>query len=53
LSALHGHELCTRSSWINPVARGNPFSQQQGHPTPAGQRAMARVVKAYLKAHPR
>lgn len=44
-TALGGHELCTPTPWINPIARlTSLLSPEQGHPTAAGQRAIAQLV---------
>jgi GDSL-like Lipase/Acylhydrolase family len=45
-AALRGHELCTADPWVNPIARFESLFafQEQGHPTPAGQRAIAAAV---------
>lgn len=43
---LDGHELCTKDSWMFPVVRWpHILSQQQGHPTADGQRAIAAAVQ--------
>jgi lysophospholipase L1-like esterase len=44
-AALAGHELCSGSSWVNPVRFGG---KAQAHPTAAGQRALERVVARAL-----
>jgi lysophospholipase L1-like esterase len=44
-SALAHHELCTQDSWVNPIAHlSKLLSPEQGHPTAAGQRAIAQRV---------
>jgi lysophospholipase L1-like esterase len=45
-AALRGHELCTADPWVNAIARFESLFafQEQGHPTPAGQRAIADAV---------
>lgn len=53
-SALNGHELCTAGTpWINPIARlTSLLSAEQGHPTAAGQRAIAEQVRDALAPPP-
>ena len=47
--ALDGHELCTKRPWMfSVVGRRHILSQQQGHPTEEGQRAIAAEVGARL-----
>jgi lysophospholipase L1-like esterase len=49
--ALAGHELCTKNSRVNAVGVLKNFfgnSQEQGHPTAAGQTAIAKIVAGYL-----
>jgi lysophospholipase L1-like esterase len=47
--ALDGHELCTKDSWMFPVVRRRHIlSQQQGHPTADGQRAIAAAIRRAL-----
>ncbi len=43
--AFAGHELCSGSSWVNPVSLSG---QSQAHPTAAGQEALERAVAAGL-----
>lgn len=45
LTAFIGHELCSGSSYVYPL---RPFSSASGHPTPAGGRAIANLVRAKL-----
>jgi lysophospholipase L1-like esterase len=51
---LRGHELCTRASWVNPVAQLQLriwriiTDAGQGHPTARGQQALADAVGAAL-----
>jgi hypothetical protein len=49
LTALRGHELCTRDSWLFPIelrcANGDTSC---GHPLPLGQVAIASAVRAAL-----
>jgi lysophospholipase L1-like esterase len=42
--ALAGHELCTASSWLNPIGLGTGHA----HPNAAGQRALEKAVAAGL-----
>jgi lysophospholipase L1-like esterase len=44
-SVLHGHELCSGSSWLRPVTIGGAAA---AHPTAAGQKAMERAVQQGL-----
>ena len=48
LYALKGHELCTSSSWVNPIGskHGPPEVTSDAHPTLAGQQAMETMVDA-------
>jgi lysophospholipase L1-like esterase len=41
--ALAGHELCSGSSWLQPVRIGG---DSQAHPTAEGQRALERAIAA-------
>jgi lysophospholipase L1-like esterase len=43
--ALAGHELCSGSSWLNPVRIGG---KAQAHPTADGQQALERSVARFL-----
>ena len=50
-NALAGHEACTKDSWIyriSAVDKLTGMAQQDGHPLPAGQAAIARLVAGYL-----
>jgi len=47
LTALSGHELCTRDSWVYPL--GLSGGNNRGHPTASGQRAMAKAVARALR----
>ena len=40
------HELCTKKSWVNPLNLA--LSNNQGRPTPDGQRAIEKVVAKSL-----
>jgi len=46
-TALSGHELCTRASWVYPL--GLSGGNNRGHPTASGQRAMAKAVVRALR----
>src|SRR2546428_4540192 len=45
LYALKGHELCTSSSWVNPIVskHGPPEVTSDAHPTLAGQQAIETI----------
>ena len=47
--AFAGHELCSGSSWVNPVSLQG---RSQAHPTAAGQQALERSVAAALQPPP-
>ena len=48
-NALQNHELCTDKSWVNPLGYLSNFTfNEDGHPTPAGQGAIACAVAADL-----
>lgn len=49
LDALQGHELCTAQSWVNPVSVFRAVRHYSGHPSEAGQQALATGVASYLK----
>jgi lysophospholipase L1-like esterase len=49
--ALAGHDLCTSDSWVTDVGARKQFfgsSQEQGHPTAPGQKAIAKIVASYV-----
>ena len=46
LDAWHGHEECTAHSWLYPIA--DPPLPYDGHPLPAGQQALEKIVRAAL-----
>jgi lysophospholipase L1-like esterase len=46
LGAFYGHEECTAHSWLYPIAK-TPLPYD-GHPLLAGQRALAKIVRAAL-----
>lgn len=49
LTALSGHELCTSSEQVNPIAvTGSSLAAESGHPTAAGYTAMATRMSSYL-----
>lgn len=50
LTALKGHEMCTRDSWVYPLNLTG--GQLRGHPTYQGQQALANDAAAYLAARP-
>jgi len=53
-SALSHHELCTQDPWVNPIAHlSKLLSPEQGHPTEAGQRAIAQRVSTALTPAPK
>jgi lysophospholipase L1-like esterase len=45
LSALAGHELCTKHSWMNPIMAKVNY-KYDAHPNLQGQEALARVVQS-------
>lgn len=47
--AFSGHELCTGSSYVNSLSIGNKDSGKAGHPTTAGQTALASTVLADIR----
>lgn len=47
-TALAGHELCTRDSWVRPVATARGTSVEQGHPDARGQVAVGNAVRQTL-----
>lgn len=51
-SALKGHELCTRNSWMVPIVsfHNSPLSPQQGHPNARGQEAIADAVSLKMES---
>ena len=50
LYALKGHELCTSSSWVNPIVskHGPPEVTSDAHPTLAGQQAIESIVDKHI-----
>jgi lysophospholipase L1-like esterase len=53
LEALKGHELCTKDSWMVPIAASGTnwlTNQEQAHPNSRGQAAIRDVVSAGLSA---
>lgn len=46
-TALAGHELCTRDSWVYPI--GRLPTKSDGHPLIKGQDAIAALVQKQLK----
>ena len=54
LGALAGHEMCTAHPWLYEIGvwRGLNDDQQQAHPNALGQEAIAKIVAAFIDAHP-
>lgn len=51
-SALKGHELCTKDSWVKPITAVKEREvQQMAHPTVRGQRAMKAAVEDALNSN--
>ena len=49
VNSLNGHELCTASSWVNPIGSfSSPTFNSQGHPNASGQIAMETAVLAKI-----
>ena len=50
LYALKGHELCTSNSWVNPILSVHKIADiySDGHPTLAGQQALASIADTYI-----
>ena len=50
-SALAGHEMCARDSWVYDAGFNTRNDQQAGHPTAPGQEAIAKAVAKYIDTH--
>jgi lysophospholipase L1-like esterase len=49
-TALKGHELCSSKPWVVQVSVDGLWNKEDGHPTEAGQKAIAKAVEASLLA---
>jgi streptogramin lyase len=52
INAFAGHELCTKDPWVFDIGLDHLWhTQEGGHPTLPGQRAIADIVRSYIGSH--